>query len=319
MKTKLAVFVIIGIALALTGCDPAAALTATATPSPPSAAPPPTETPVPLTEIVMDTVESFNVGDMDGTMSHWADDAIFYMFGMPPTGTEIAAGKAQIRTMYEENIASHSQWEVEIVSIVGNVVNIRSKNWHDFTRQIGVAPLEADGLFVIEDGVITVHVWNLTQDSVTRLRTAVAEAMAAEQAAAGEADVEEAIAAPAESPATELTVNIANEMCSYEGSLALQAGEVALTVEAEESDKQAYAVIFFTLEPGKDFLDLMASTLGSRPSWADEVPMTPRGVVSPGSSRSYKLTVTDGPIYGVCWSREPAYAIGSIGPFVVNP
>ena len=91
----------------------------------------PTPTPISYAAIVMGAAESFNTGDLELAMSYWADDAMFYMFGMPPTGSEVLQGAGQIRGMYEENIASHSRWEIEINSIVGYLVEAKFKNWHN--------------------------------------------------------------------------------------------------------------------------------------------------------------------------------------------
>jgi hypothetical protein len=273
--------------------------------------PPSTPTTAPLAAVVMGAAERYNAGDLEGLMAYWADDAIFYMFGMPPTGSEIAKGKDQVRAVFEENIANHSRWEVEISSVVGDVVNIRSKNWHDFTRQIGVAPLEANAVFVIKDGKIASHTWTLTEDSAVRLKTALAEAMAAEP------QVEPEAAAPAETPASELTVILSGGTCSYDGPLALQTGEVQVTVDVRDRDRQAYAVTFLTLEPGKDFTDLMAATMGpGQPLWAR---LLHYQEVGPGESQTYNITVAEGPVYAVCWSKPPDVPIGNIGPFTVSP
>lgn len=123
-------FLAASLVLALAACAaPAAPPTPTQAPPPaPSPMPPPTPTTVPLAAVVMGAAERYNAGDLEGLMAYWADDAIFYMFGMPPTGSEIAKGKEQIRSVFEENIVNHSRWEVEIDTVVGDIVNIRSKN-----------------------------------------------------------------------------------------------------------------------------------------------------------------------------------------------
>lgn len=306
-------FLAASLVLALAACAaPAAPPTPTQAPPPaPSPMPPPTPTTVPLAAVVMGAAERYNAGDLEGLMAYWADDAIFYMFGMPPTGSEIAKGKEQIRAVFEENIANHSRWEVEIDTVVGDIVNIRSKNWHDFTRQIGAAPLEATGVFVIKDGKIASHTWTLTADSAARLKSALAEAAAEEPQVGPEA------AAPAETPASELTVTISGGSCSYDGPLALRPGEVQVTVDVEDQDRTGYAVTFLTLDPGKDFMDLMAATMEfGHPSWSR---LLHYEEVGPSESKTYNITVTEGPVYAVCFSKYPEVPIGNIGPFTVSP
>jgi len=315
MKTSLLILGIVVSLMLIAGTASAAGCT-TSPPQPaltPTPPPPPTPTPIPpptlapASAVVLGTAERHNTGDLEGMMAYWADDAIFYMFGMPPTGSEVALGKEQIQAIFDENIANHAQWEVEIVSVIGDVVNTRSRNWHDFTRQIGVAPLEATGVYVIKDGVISTYYWTLSEDSAVRLKTALAEAIPDEPA-------EE----PAdETPVSELTVTIADGMCSYNSSLALQPGEIQVTIDVKDQDKDLYAVAFFTLEQDKDFIDLMAATVRSHPpAWSN---MFSIKEVWPGKSETYSITVAEGPVYAVCFSQPPDQAIGAVGPFSVSP
>lgn len=267
--------------------------------------PSPTPTSVSLSAVVMGAAERHNAGDLEGMMAYWADDALFYMFGMPPTGSELLQGKEQIRAMFEENIASHSRWEVEIDAITGDTVYGHSRNWHDFTRQIGVAPLEATGVYVIEDGKIAEYTWTLTEETAFRLKTALSEAMPAEPAP------EPAV----ETPTSELTVTIAGGTCRYTGPLTLQAGEVQVTVDVQDQNKAAYAVTFLALDPGKDMIDLMATTTGDPPAWSELLHYREAGA---GESITFSMTVTQGPLYAICWSQPPDHPIGNIGPFTVS-
>jgi hypothetical protein len=302
MKPRAALYIAAVLSLALAGCVPLAAA-----PAPTQARPsPPAPTPSSLAAVVMGAAERCNAGDLEGLMAYWADDAVFYMFGMPPTGSEVAKGREQIRAVFEENIANHSRWEIEIETVIDGIVNTRSKNWHDFTRQIGVAPLEASGVFVIRDGKIATHAWILTEDSAARLKTALAEAAPAEPKAT----------ALAPTPAAELAVTISGGTCSYNGPLALRAGEVRVAVDVRDEGKAAYAITFLTLEPGKDFMDLMATTAGAGPpTWAK---LLHYEEVGPGESKTYAIAVTEGPVYAVCWSKPPDLPIGNLGPFEVS-
>ena len=111
-----------------------------------------------------------------------------------------------------------------------------------------------------------------------------------------------------------MTVTIAGGTCAYEGPLALQAGPVAVTLDVQDLDKEKYAFSAFNLEPDKEFADLMASTIGLPPSWADMLALeeTPPGEIS-----QFEFTVEKGPVYVVCWSSPPDLAIGAVGPFTV--
>jgi len=169
-----------------------------------------------LSTAVIDLTERFNTGDLEGVLDAFADDAMVYFFGMSPTGSEIYWGKERFCPVWEENIASHLAREVEIDKVVGDTVIGRSKTWHDFTRQLGVAPLEASEAWVIRDGKVAFYAWTLTEDSTTRLKAALAEAMPEEHAPGP----------VAERPVAEITVTFADGTCLYDGSLTLQLGQI---------------------------------------------------------------------------------------------
>jgi hypothetical protein len=265
----------------------------------------PTVTSVPISAAVMGYAERLNAGDLEGSLAYFNDDAIFYVLGLPPTGTEIHTGKEQIRTMLEENVASHFKMEVEVLSVVGDVVTTWTTTWHDFTREIGAAPLEATEVYVIEDGKIATESWHITEGSLDRLKAALAEVMPAEPEPAPAVGV----------PISEMTVTFAKGTCTYDGPLALQAGEIAVTMDVQDQDKEKYAFTAFNLAPDKDIADLMASTIQpAPPSWAD---MLSLHEVPPGKNSQFNITIENGPVYVVCWSKPPELTIGSIGPFAV--
>jgi len=290
------------ILIAITGCT----VQASAPPpseelSDPNAAPS-----TPISAPVMGYSERLSAGDLEGALSYFHDDALFYILGLPPGGFEMLSGKDQIQTMFEENIASHFKMEVEVLSVVDDVVTTRTTTWHDFTREIGAAPVEATGVYVIKDGKIVAEAWHVSEVSLAKIKSAMAEVMPEEQ----EADM------PDETPVSEIAVTIANGTCSYAGPLALQAGSVAVTLDVQDLDKEKYALTFFNLEPGRDSTDLMASTIAdSPPSWAHLLALP--NDKQPGETTEFNVAIKQGPVYGVCWSSPPDLAIGSIGPFSV--
>ncbi len=255
--------------------------------------------------VITAMIERFNASDLEGVLDYFADDAMVYFFGLPPTGSEVYNGREQFRPVWEENIASHLRWEVEIDSVVGETVKGRAKTWHDFTRELGVAPLEANEVWAVRDGKIAFYAWAATEESAGRLKAALAEAMPAEP-------TEEPIE---ESPVSAITVTFVDGTCSVDDPLTLQAGPVQVTVDVLDEDKALYAMTFFTLDPEKDLLDLMASTAAAGPpDWAEMISLRE---IDPGTSKAYDMTVQDGPVYGVCWSQPPESAVGNVGPFAV--
>ena len=99
------------------------------------------------------------------------------MLRLPPGGFEILRDKDQIQPMFEENIASQFKMQVEVLSVVDDVVTARTTTWHDFTREIGAAPVEAPKTCVIKDGKIATEAWHVSEGSLAKLKSALAEMM----------------------------------------------------------------------------------------------------------------------------------------------
>jgi hypothetical protein len=305
MKTRLNLISILLIAaLAMAACA-APATQPPATQAPPTRAPA-SPTPNPNPEIVLNMVERLNAGDVEGSLAYFADDAKAYLIGFPPTGIEIYVGKNQIRSLWEDSANNHFQWEVNIAGTSGNEVNVDTKTWHDFTRQLGVAPLEYSDVYEVKDGKITTYGSWLTEASLARFMPAFAELMPPEPTPT-----------PAlESPGTAMTVTIAGGTCTTDSPLTLQAGEITVTLNVEDQDKALYALTLFNLDPGKEFVDLMASTVGMPPDWLD---MLVFRQINPGKSDTFTFNLEKGPVYLVCWSQPPDLPIGNAGPFAVVP
>jgi hypothetical protein len=189
--------------------------------------------------------------------------------------------------------------------VVGNAVTSRDRTWLDFTRRLGVAPISATGQYLVEGGRIATYAWTVDPESLGRLKTALAaQAPSAPQPAP-------AAQAPG---AAELKVVIAEGTCRTEGGGPLQAGPVELTMDVRDGNRSAYAVVFLTLQPGKDLADLMAASTGVPPAWAHPLHYEE---VGPASTKRYQIRVTAGPLYGVCFSKPPDQAIGNLGPIAV--
>lgn len=298
MKTSLRYFTLLILVVGAVGCStPATQVVPTRVPA----------TPDRRSATVLDMAERFNAGDLDGALTYWAEDARVYFYGLPPSGTEIYTGKQQIRPVFEENVAGHFKWEIEILAVSGDVVTARAKTWHDFTRQLGVAPVEAAEVYVIRDGKIAAYTWTITEESLARLKPALAKAMPPSPTSAP----------VLETPVTEMVVTFAGGTCTYPGPLTLKAGEIQVTGEVKDQDRAAYGLTFFTLDPDKDFVDLMAATVrDTPPPWSNMIFIRELG---PGKSVTYRFPVKEGTIYLVCWSKPPDLPIGAAGPLVVKP
>jgi hypothetical protein len=226
--------------------------------------------------------------------------------GFPPTGIEIYQGKEQLRNLWQDSAASHFKWEARITQASGNLVNVLTKTWHDFTRQLGVAPLEYIDVYEFKDGkIITYGSW-LTEESLARLKPALAKVAPPEPTAA-----------PASAlPVSQFTVTISGGTCTTGGPLVLKSGEVMVTLNVKDTDNALYALTLFNLDEGKDMLDLMTATVGLPPSWGDMLLYQELG---PGASQTYTFGLKNGPVYLICWSQPPDLPIGNAGPIPVAP
>ena len=258
------------------------------------------------TEVVLNMVERLNAGDVEGSLAYFADDAMVYFMGFPPTGIEIYKGKEQIRSLWQDSVDNHFEWDVKVTSAAGDLVNIQAKTWHDFTRQLEVAPLEYIDVYEVIEGKIQTYGSWLTEDALARFKPALATAMPPEPTATPFSG----------SPVSEMTVTTADGTCTTDVPLALKAGDVKVTWNVQDQDQSLYALTLFNLDPGKDILDLMVTTVGLPPSWGD---MLLEAELGPGESNTYTLTLEKGPLYLICWSKPPDLPIGNSGPIPVVP
>lgn len=121
-----------------------------------------------------------NAGDVESSLAYFDDDAIAYIIGLPPTGMEIYAGKEQIRALWQDSVANNFQWEVNITGTDGDIVYVKAKTWHDFTKQLGVAPLEYNDVYEVKVGKIITYGTTITADALARFKPAFEEAVTLE-------------------------------------------------------------------------------------------------------------------------------------------
>lgn len=316
MRVRYAVvwMMLLVVALGVVGCATVGgeASSPEMTESPPSEAaesPPATEPSLaddPSVTVVLSMIERVNAVDFDGAAELIADDAMIYFIGMPPTGMEIYQGADQFRTMLEECCTeAHFVWEVTVESVEDGVVYAEAQTWMDLTRDLGVAPNTFKEVFVVTDGKVSLYASTMTEETLARFKPALAKVMSFEVPLP-----------PARDPGSEIAVTITGGTCAYNGPLTLQAGDLTVTATVEDQDKSKYAVTFFALDPDRDFIDLMASTLNpGPPSWSSAISMEELG---PGETLTYEFPVEEGPIYMICWSQPPDIPIGQAGPFSVQ-
>jgi len=255
-------------------------------------------------ETVQKMIEAMNAGDIEKSLTYFSDDAVVYIIGLPPTGMEVYAGKEAIRGLWQDSLDNHFQWETEITSEDGDILFVRAKTWHDFTRMLEVAPLEYTDVYEVVDGKIITYGTTITADALAKFMPAFVEVVPLEEPVPLE-----------EQPVSEMAVTIAGGACTIDNPAPLQAGEIIVTLNIKDQNKELYALSFFNLKDDKDILDLMASTSGMPPTWADVLFLEE---LEPGKSETYTFTAKKGPVYMVCWSKPPDLPIGNAGPIEVK-
>ena len=141
-------------------------------------------------------------------------------------------------------------------------------------------------------------------DALTKFKPAFAKVMPPEDDAAPST----------EQPMPEMAVTIAGGTCTIDHPAPLQAGEIKVTSNIKDQNKELYALTIFNLYEEKDILDLMASTAGMQPPWAG---MLLFEELEPGKIGTYTFTVEKGLVYLICWSKYPELPIGNAGPIEV--
>jgi ketosteroid isomerase-like protein len=324
MRTQLKFFVVLFliVLLGIAGCTSSGnEIVPTPTSPPesvdlPTAVPEPTAIPEPTVDpaaaVVLEMVARANAENYAGAADLVADDMMAYFIGMPPTGMEIYWGKEQFQTFLEDCCTGqHFLWEVVPERVEDGVVYARSKTWMDFTRELGVAPNSWYEMFEVKDGKITLYVSTITEEALAKFKPVIFEAIP---------ELATAVQPPTESdqtPVSDVTITIANNTCAYDGPMTLQAGELTVNVEMQDHGWDKYAVSFFTLDEGKDMIDLMASTYNpGPPSWSNMVFL--KELVPDENQPHQSFVIEEGLLYMVCWAGTPDTAIGNAGPFVVK-
>jgi len=109
--------------------------------------------------------DALNAGDLDATM------ALFTGNVLPP---ESYIGSEQVLFFMGNLVAMNFKIQVEILQVLGDIAITRSKTWTDPTIQLGIAPLEMIETYHIEDGKIKGFVSILTDETVAKLKAALA-------------------------------------------------------------------------------------------------------------------------------------------------
>lgn len=120
------------------------------------------------------------------------------------------------------------------------------------------------------------------------------------------------------SPGAPRTWPSAGDACSYEGPTAIPAGTVDVNGRIRGQPRDGYALVIATLDEGETFEDLDAWPSTDQPPWLtlhafQETPQSDPDDFPPFSAGERK-----GPIFAVCFTRDPVPKVGVLGPIEVE-
>ena len=125
-------------------------------------------------EVVTAMADALNAGDVEATMVLFTDDAITkasYGDALPPDST---IGKEQIRLGMEYLVENNFKIQIEILLVLRDIVVTRTKTWMDETIQLGIAPLEYIEIYPIQDGKLKGFISIATDETVAKIKDALA-------------------------------------------------------------------------------------------------------------------------------------------------
>jgi len=113
--------------------------------------------------------QALNTADVETAFALFADDAQVVF-----TPDDITSGAEQIHAWLEQLIVFNIEIEYDVLEENGEQLTAQTTSWSDFSRQLDVAPLIADEVYTIRDGKIVELTITLTDESETKLQTALA-------------------------------------------------------------------------------------------------------------------------------------------------
>ncbi|MCB9142529.1 MAG: nuclear transport factor 2 family protein [Anaerolineales bacterium] len=137
------------VVLALAACQaPAAA------PAEPAAAPN-------AEAVVQALADALNAGDVDAAMALMSDNPSF-------TTDETITGVDAVRGLYEELVAGDFRIQPNVQSVEGDTIKSKTLTW-GAGMPPAVEPLEADEVYIVQDGKISSISWTPTEESAKKL------------------------------------------------------------------------------------------------------------------------------------------------------
>ena len=145
-----------------------------------AAAPAPTTDPEGVIRAIFGAL---NAGDVKLATSYLAEDAVLVL--LPPAiaapDPNVIQGKEAISKWWTFLVSDEGGFDVSGFDVEGNKVTWKAAMTGAYFTALGLAPLQAEGMGIVEDGLLKSYIWNVSGESMARL--AAAGALAENKAA----------------------------------------------------------------------------------------------------------------------------------------
>lgn len=119
---------------------------------------------------------ALNAGDVELAASNVADDAVLVL--LPPAiaapDPNVIQGKEAISEWWTMLAADKAGFDVSDFKVDGSKVTWKAAMTGDFFTNLGLEPLQAEGMGIVENGLLKSYIWNVSSESMARLDAAMA-------------------------------------------------------------------------------------------------------------------------------------------------
>lgn len=119
---------------------------------------------------------ALNTGDVELATSYVADDAVLVL--LPPAiaapDPNVIQGKEAISNWWTMLAADKAGFDLSDFKVDGNKVTWKTAMTGDFFTNLGLDPLQSEGIGIVEDGLLKSYIWNVSSESMARLDAAMA-------------------------------------------------------------------------------------------------------------------------------------------------
>jgi len=119
---------------------------------------------------------ALNAGDVKLATSYVAEDAVLVL--LPPAiaapDPNVIQGKEAISKWWTFIVSDKGGFDVSNFDVSGSKVTWKAAMTGAYFTALGLAPLQAEGMGIVENGLLKSYIWNMSSESMARLAAAAA-------------------------------------------------------------------------------------------------------------------------------------------------